>query len=167
MYRIMLASLLMLGMGFQTGHADEKKKTGTLSVNPNYKTIYWPETEADKAFNQEQRKLADRPVLVSITVNGKLFAQRELQVQSSNTVYDFDGVPPGTCDIKFEGEGMQTVIKRGLQILPDTTNRVIADLRIGRGVKVIEYGTTIEPESAKPVEQEAPAARPAVQNKVG
>jgi hypothetical protein len=54
---------------------------------------------------------------------------------------------PGSYDVRFEGDGVETVTKRGLQVNGGDELRVIGDLVAGRGVRDIDYraaGSTLD-----------------------
>jgi hypothetical protein len=51
-------------------------------------------------------------------------------------------IPPGQYDIRVEGDGFQTVVKKGIQIVASGRYQtVIVDMRGGEGTRVIEYAS--------------------------
>jgi len=70
--------------------------------------------------------LKERPVMVSV----------EIQF-NSNVAFP---VPAGLYDVRIEGDGMQTLVKRGIHVNEgERTNMIGGPMRVGTGVKIIEY----------------------------
>jgi hypothetical protein len=77
-------------------------------------------------------------VMVSVIKDGKVIKQMEVHL-NSNAGFT---LPPGTYDIRVEGEKMQTIVKRGILVNQGETTHVIGGpMRVGTGVRVIEYAT--------------------------
>lgn len=82
------------------------------------------------------QKLKELPVMISAIRDGQIVKQREVSFNSSARF----PLPPGLYDIRLEGDGMQTLVKRGIHVNEgETTNVIGGPMRVGTGVKVIEY----------------------------
>ena len=46
---------------------------------------------------------------------------------------------PGRYDLRFQGPDIETVVKKGYVVTPGASARVIADLKAGKGTRVIDY----------------------------
>ncbi|MBY0524065.1 MAG: carboxypeptidase-like regulatory domain-containing protein [Gemmataceae bacterium] len=115
-------------------------KMGDIAVSPSIMMIENVASVEDKAFNQAQLKLVKRPVLVSLLADGKVLRQKEVEVERySGWVFVWDELAPGTYDVKFEGEGIETTVKKGFVVNPGRSVRVMGDLKAGSGTRVIEY----------------------------
>jgi hypothetical protein len=89
--------------------------------------------------SESAKALAERPVMVSVIKDGQLIKQSEIQLNSSA----YFALPGGIYDIRVEGEGMQTLVKRGILVKNGEEMWAIGGpMRAGTGVKVIEYATT-------------------------
>jgi hypothetical protein len=77
-------------------------------------------------------------VMISALMGGAVVKQQEVEVS---------GLPPnftlavGVYDVRVEGDGMMTVVKRGVHVTPQGSTKVIAPMRPGQGVRTIEYAT--------------------------
>ena len=78
-------------------------------------------------------------VMVSFIRDGAIVHQSETGLGGSVPLFN---TPTGTYDIRFEADGMITVIKRGLVVSKGQGNNVTAVMRRGQGVKVIQYEPT-------------------------
>lgn len=82
--------------------------------------------------------LIAQPVMVSVIKDGAVVKQTELQLNSRTTFL----LPAGVYDVRLEGEGIQTLVKRGIHVNEgERTNIIGGPLRVGTGVKTIEYTT--------------------------
>lgn len=82
--------------------------------------------------------LKELPVMVSVISDGAVVHQREVHFNSSATFT----LPAGLYDVRLEGDGMQTLVKRGIQVNEgDVTHVVGGPMRVGTGVKTIEFAT--------------------------
>lgn len=80
--------------------------------------------------------LRERPIMVSVIKDGAVVKQKEVQFNSNATF----SVPAGLYDVRLEGDGMQTMVKRGIHVNEgERTNIIGGPIRVGTGVKVIEY----------------------------
>ncbi len=82
--------------------------------------------------------LSETPIMISVIMNGEMVKQTEAQV-NSNTRFT---LPAGIYDIRLEGDGMQTLVKRGIQVKAgERSDAIGGPMRVGVGVKTIEYAT--------------------------
>src|SRR2546425_12522147 len=80
--------------------------------------------------------LKERPVMVSVIKDGAVVKQREIQF-NSNVAFP---LPAGLYDVRLEGDGMQTLVKRGIHVNEGERTEIIGGpMRVGTGVKIIEY----------------------------
>ncbi|MCI0457621.1 MAG: carboxypeptidase-like regulatory domain-containing protein [Gemmataceae bacterium] len=140
-----LASLCLAG----AVHAQRTKATGEFTIIPQVR-LSSSDDDAAKQFNKRQLALVGRPILVSLISDGKLVSQREVAITRPSggywvQVHSFRQIPTGRYDVKFEGEGVETVVRKGLQVLADKTVTVYGDLKAGKGTRVIEYGKEGDP----------------------
>lgn len=90
------------------------------------------------AASDSYKALVDIPVMVSVIKEGRLIKQTESHL-NSNVGF---ALPAGTYDIRLEGEGMQTLVKRGILVNEGERTQVVGGpMRVGTGVRVIEYAT--------------------------
>ncbi len=62
--------------------------------------------------------------------------QKEARINSNATF----SLPAGLYDVRLEGDGMQTLVKRGIHIKEGERTEIIGGpMRVGTGVKIIEY----------------------------
>jgi hypothetical protein len=84
--------------------------------------------------------LKDHTFMVSAIGNGAIVRQYEVLLNprgDANTI--LDSLPPGSYDVRLEGEGAITEVKRGVQVFPGKDGSLIAVLRPGKGVHIVEY----------------------------
>jgi hypothetical protein len=111
---------------------------------------------SESALGQEERpgrlnvavkvtddSLKGRPVMVSAIGGGKVITQYEvLLVEASGFAHKIlDSLPPGQYDVRVEGDGVVTEVKRGVQVFPGRDGSLIAVVRPGQGAHVVEYAT--------------------------
>ena len=84
-------------------------------------------------------QLKDHPVMMSALAKGAIVSQKETFLKEGETWATVDNIPPGTYDVRIEGEGMLTEIKRGVQLFPDKQSDLAFLLRPGVGVHIVEY----------------------------
>jgi hypothetical protein len=91
-----------------------------------------------------------RPILVSLIRDGQVL----YQVETLSGGYPMDGgaaeipsppksweVLPGQYEVRVEGEGLQTVVKRFQVVAGEQKHDVYMDIQPGEGVRIIEYAT--------------------------
>jgi hypothetical protein len=119
---VFFAAIALMAVAAEPASAQER----TLSVRVN-------------VASESAKVLAERPVMVSVIKDGQLIKQSEIQLNSSA----YFALPGGIYDIRVEGEGMQTLVKRGILVKNGEEMWAIGGpMRAGTGVKVIEYATT-------------------------
>lgn len=83
--------------------------------------------------------LKEIPVMISVIKDGMVFRQTEIQL-NANTGF---ALPPGIYDLRTEGDGMVTLVKRGIQVKSGERTDVIAGpMRAGEGAHIVEYAAT-------------------------
>jgi hypothetical protein len=88
--------------------------------------------------DQSYQLLKERPVMVSVIRDGAVLKQSEVRFNSNARFM----VPSGLYDVRIEGDGMQTLVKRGIHVTEgDMTQIVGGPIAAGTGVKVVEYAT--------------------------
>ena len=87
-------------------------------------------------LNASFKALVEIPVMVSVIKDGEVIKQKEARINSSATF----SLPAGLYDLRLEGDGMQTLIKRGIHVKEgERTDIIGGPMRAGTGVKIIEY----------------------------
>lgn len=81
-------------------------------------------------------KLKDVPIMVSVVKDGEVVWQHEFKVGWNAT----DNLPSGLYDVRFEGDGVKTLVKRGVRITGAQVS-IVAPLTAGQGVRIVEYAT--------------------------
>lgn len=108
--------------------------------------------------------LADTPARASaITPDGVLLDYaEELLSRSPNTQsFMLDGLAPGIVDVRVEGEGMVTEVKKGVPVFAGRDEKVSVVVRPGVGVHIVEYavaGLSREEVAARLAQLEAETA---------
>jgi hypothetical protein len=77
-------------------------------------------------------------VMVSCIKDGKIFSQHE-----TRTGYNL-GCPPspaGLYEVRVEGDGIVTEVKRGLHVFDGQTTSIRFEVKRGTGVHIVEYAT--------------------------
>jgi hypothetical protein len=91
--------------------------------------------------------LKGRPIMVSAIRDGKVVDQGEVRIQESmasawvGATATFNSSLPGAYDVRIEGEGIITEVKRGVQVIRDRGTSVRFVARPGKGVHIVEYAT--------------------------
>ena len=77
-------------------------------------------------------------VMISVLTDGAVVKQKELEV--SGLPQNFT-LPVGVYDVRLEGDGIMTLVKRGVHVTEKDSTKIIAPLRPGQGIRVVEYAT--------------------------
>ena len=77
-------------------------------------------------------------VMISVLTDGAVVKQHEVEVSGLPPNFT---LPVGVYDVRVEGDGMVTVVKRGVHVMAKDSTRVIAPMRPGQGVRIVEYAT--------------------------
>ncbi len=117
------ALLLALSAGLQIRPALAEEAHGRVIVK-----ILAP----DKTFKSH-------PVSVSAVIDGRIHFQRDVSLEAppNKAAVILDELPIGTCDVRVEGEGLITEVKRGVQIF-ERDREVEIVVRPGEGVHIVE-----------------------------
>ena len=137
---------MVVAAGFLAVPAMGGEMKGELSVAPAIRSIdIAAKSESEKQVNAKQLALVGRPVLVSLILKGKVIRQREMTIERYNTwVFTFRELPMGEYSVRFEGEGMQTLVKQGYIVSATSSPIATADLLAGTGVRVVTFGTGMD-----------------------
>jgi hypothetical protein len=118
---VVCAGLLVIaGIAPGRGHASAQVRPGT---------IYARFPSADAA-------LQGRPIMVSAIRGGEVVKQQETVLPSSQELSD---LPPGLYDVRAEGQGAVTEVKRGVHVFAGQELDVNFVMRSGTGVRTVEY----------------------------
>jgi hypothetical protein len=80
--------------------------------------------------------LKDRAVMVSVIHDGAVLRQTETGL-NSNVRFP---LPVGLYDVRLEGDGMETLVKRGIHVTANETTQIVGGpMRAGTGVRIVEY----------------------------
>ena len=123
--RALLAlAVLLSGLTAVPGRAQEKA------------TIYASVEVSDNA-------LAGRPVMVSFIQDGAIVFQEETTTTESPNVVSVGAQdsPAGVYDVRVEGDGIVTEMKRGVTLAGSKNMTLNFIVRPGQGVHVVEYAT--------------------------
>ncbi|MGH7588306.1 MAG: hypothetical protein ACRELU_06925 [Gemmatimonadota bacterium] len=87
--------------------------------------------------------LAGRPVMVSFIQDGAIFFQEETTTTESPNVVSVGSQdsPAGVYDVRVEGDGIVTEMKRGVTLAGPKNMTLNFVVRPGQGVHVVEYAT--------------------------
>jgi hypothetical protein len=87
----------------------------------------------------DAESLGGKAVMVSVIRDGTIAHQSEVTVRSSES-FKLD---PGVYDVRVEGDGIVTLVKRGITVTAGNTAEVIGGpLVVGEGAHIVEYATT-------------------------
>jgi hypothetical protein len=82
------------------------------------------------------QSIRQRPVMVSAIRDGAVIKQVEVNLNSTARFV----LPAGLYDVRLEGDGMETLVKRGIHVQAEEDTQVIGGpIRAGTGVKIVEY----------------------------
>jgi hypothetical protein len=125
MRSLSILAVVCLSLAGRSHAADEPPPQGQLTVYTSFLTT------------ADEKKLAGRPVMITVRSGKKAIKQSEV---AGGEVKILSDILVGTYEVWAEGEGMETIIKRGIAV----TDRGNTDLRfamnVGKGARVIEYG---------------------------
>lgn len=86
--------------------------------------------------------IAEVPARASVvTADGRLldYAEELLSRSPNVSSHLLEGLPEGTYDVRVEGEGLVTEVKRGVPVFAGRDERVQFVVRPGEGLHVVEY----------------------------
>jgi hypothetical protein len=87
--------------------------------------------------------IAKRPVMVSAIRDGAIVDQTEIltdRAPNQNAAI-LDHIPAGSYDVRVEGDGVVTEVKKGVQVFAGRDASLQTVVRPGAGVHVVEYAT--------------------------
>jgi hypothetical protein len=80
----------------------------------------------------------EHAVMVSVIRNGAIVVQTETVIPASKS---FTGLALGTYDVRVEGDGLVTEVKRGVLVTERDRLDLRYIMRTGKGVHIVEYAT--------------------------
>ncbi len=82
-----------------------------------------------------------RPVMVSAVQDGRIVTQYEVNLSKApNKAHvTLDRLAPGTADVRVEGDGLVTEVKRGVQVFAGRDGLLQFVVQPGEGVHTVEY----------------------------
>jgi hypothetical protein len=81
------------------------------------------------------------PIMVAAIRDGAVVYQEETLLPNDNHLSG-DMIRPGLYDVRVEGEGIVTEIKRGVRLYPGRELNLYFTIRPGAGLHTVEYTTT-------------------------
>jgi hypothetical protein len=81
--------------------------------------------------------LEGTPVMISVIQDGVIVTQTEVWVGNNGSFWP----DPGVYDVRLEGEGVVTLVKRGVTITAEQQTLIGGPLRAGEGLHIVEYAT--------------------------
>jgi hypothetical protein len=87
-----------------------------------------------------EHSLSGRPAMVSAIRDGNIIEQEEVPLSEGRELGS-DNMRPGVYDVRVEGEGIVTEIKRGIHVFNGQRTEIVFDVRPGKGVHIVEYAT--------------------------
>jgi hypothetical protein len=76
--------------------------------------------------------------MISVLGEGAVVKQQEVEVSGLPPNFT---LPVGVYDVRVEGDGIVTVVKRGVHVTAKDSTKVIAPMRPGKGLRIVEYAT--------------------------
>jgi hypothetical protein len=76
--------------------------------------------------------------MISVLRDGAVVKQQEVEVSGLPPNFT---LPVGIYDVRVEGEGIATLVKRGVHVTEKGSTKLISAMRPGQGARVIEYAT--------------------------
>src|SRR3954451_10836686 len=122
---LILGAIVALASARLDARSQEERPLGQI-------TVYTSASDDDA-------RLKGRPVMITILGKGGFASQSEVEIGS---VKIFAYLPVGLYEVRAEGEGMGTVVKRGVAVTHKGDTELRFPMRSGRGVKVVEYYAT-------------------------
>ncbi len=91
----------------------------------------------DVAFNSNAA-VREHSVMVSVLKDGAIVNQSETVVPRT---YQFHGLTAGLYDVRVEGDGLVTSVKRGVRVFAGQTLQLQFVLTPGQGARIVDYAT--------------------------
>jgi hypothetical protein len=93
-------------------------------------------------------ELRERAVMVSLISEGQVVRQTEERLTEPSPdglerkkFIEWKDIVEGQYDLRVEGDGFATVVKKGFHVFAKETINLFADMREGEGVHIVEYAT--------------------------
>jgi hypothetical protein len=91
-----------------------------------------------RAGEKDNEALKDHPVMISVIKDGQVAAQKEVALGYSPGF----NLEPGLYDVRLEGDGMVTLVKRGIHVFEGKSTDIIGGpMQAGKGVRIVEFAT--------------------------
>ncbi len=90
------------------------------------------------SVSEANKVLQGRPVMVSAIRDGQVVAQQETQFNGDRQLAPLQ---PGLYDVRAEGDGMVTEVKRGVHVFPSRQLELYFEMHPGKGAHIVEYAT--------------------------
>lgn len=81
-----------------------------------------------------------RPALVSAIRDGRIVEEHEVPLTTGRD-FNSDSIKVAVYDVRVEGEGLVTEVKRGVRVFAGQKTDLIFQMKPGKGVHIVEYGT--------------------------
>jgi hypothetical protein len=85
--------------------------------------------------------LKQQLVMVYLIHDGKVVKSTETRTNTEYNPVQWGVLPIGIYEVKIEGEGAETFVKRGIILTHNNTTQVTFPLKAGQGIHIIEYPT--------------------------
>lgn len=89
-------------------------------------------------FTVTDKALQGRPVMISLIRGSQVVEQQETGLFSDKRITQ---VPPGAYDVRVEGDGAVTEVKRGIHVFANREIDLVFLIHAGKGVHIVEYAT--------------------------
>ncbi len=84
--------------------------------------------------------IARRAIMISFLQAGRVLYESQQRLGECCGLSSGE-LPPGTYDVRIEGEGIVTEVRRGLLVISKRQTDVIIDLKAGKGLHTVDYAT--------------------------
>ena len=89
-----------------------------------------------QAAQKEHEAVKDHPVMISIVKDGQVVDQKEVKIGFGPNFK----VEPGLYDVRLEGDGMVTLVKRGIHVFEGKSTDIVGGpMQAGKGVHIVEF----------------------------
>ena len=87
-------------------------------------------------FTVSDKALQGRPVMISVIRGSQVVEQQETGLPSDRRITQ---VQPGAYDVRVEGDGVVTEVKRGVHVFANRELDLVFLIHAGKGVHIVEY----------------------------
>jgi hypothetical protein len=116
----LLVGVCAASAGSRSFEVFAQQNTGNLQVDP----------QVDRS-DSGSKEITTRVVMVSVMKDGAVVKQKETGM--SDVPVNFT-LPVGVYDVRVEGDGVSTVMKRGVNVTPNDSTNLLPAMRAGQGV---------------------------------